>query len=760
MKKILGLFSFFITLNIILFAQTGIIKGFIYYDNNGEPVSYCSVQLKGTSYGALTDQNGSFVINKIPNGVYILETNTMMGYSRISDTIIIDKNTVSKRYFLKVSAVNIGGVEVTAESQRRIQETRISVISVTPKEMAKMPSIGGQPDFAQFLQVFPGVVSTGDQGGQLYVRGGTPIQNMLLFDGMLIYNPFHSIGLFSVFDTEIISAADVYTGGYGAEFGGRISSVMNITTRDGNKKRLAGKVDVNTFGAKLLLEGPLLKLNETRKTSISYIASIKGSYLEQSSKIFYPYLSENGLPYNYFDLYGKVSLGVENGSKISIFGFRFDDQVNFPDIAMYKWKNWGFGTNFLLVPGTEPTTISGSISYSNYLSGLNDVNYFPKQSSIDGFLANMGINYYLGKSVLNVGFDLTGYKAEYQFYTKAGLLQSVEDYTTDVALFVKYKYNFNDRLLIEPGFRFQYYASMSAAVPEPRIAIKYNVNKEKTIRLKLAAGIYSQNFTTITSDRDVVSLFYGFLSSPEALPDSFNSRYMQDYLQKAQHVIFGIEMDIIKYTTINIEGYYKNFSQLTVVNRYKLFESDPNYIWENGNAYGGDISFKYDHKNLYIWATYSLGFVKRNDGKVTYNPHFDRRHNVNILASYAFGKQVRKTWQFDIRWNYGSGFPFSQDQAIYPHSTLGGTISGDYTSENEELYYLLGDLNGGRLPSYQRMDVGLKKKIFIGEHNVIDLSASITNVYNYKNIFYVDRITSEKIYQMPFLYSFGVTWSF
>ena len=555
-----------------------------------------------------------------------------------------------------------------------------------------------------------------------------------------------------------MSSADVYTGGYGAEFGGRISSVMNITTRDGNKKRVSGKVDLNTFGAKLLLEGPIVKMSEKSSTSVSYIASIKGSYLEQSSKLFYPYIGDAGLPYNYMDLYGKVSLSSEKGSKVSFFGFRFDDLVNFPEIAVYNWNNWGFGTNFLLVPGTEPTTISGSISYSKYLSGLNDPNFYPKESSIDGFLANMSFNYYLGKNQFIVGFDMTGYQAYYKYFTRGGIEKDLSDYTTDIAIFAKYKVNYRDKFIIEPGFRFQYYASMSTGVPEPRLAMKYNISK--SFRLKLAAGIYSQNFTTITSDRDVVSLFYGFLSSPESLLDTFDHKAMNDNLQKAQHLILGAEYDLNNYTTFNVEAYYKNFSQLTIINRYKLFDTDPDYIWEKGNAFGGDISFKYDHKNLYIWAVYSIGWVNRNDGRLVYNPHFDRRHNINILTSYAFGKKARKTWQIDVRWNYGSGFPYSQNQAIYPHSTIGGSISGDYISENESLYYLLSDLNGGRLPSYQRMDLSMKKKFFLGERNIIDLSASVTNLYNYKNIFYVDRVTSQKIYQMPLLYSFGVSWSF
>ena len=204
----------------------------------------------------------------------------------------------------------------------------VFVSIITPKEIKQLPSVGGEPDLAQYLQVVPGVVFTGDQGGQLYIRGGSPVQNKVLLDGMIIYNPFHSIGLFSVFDADIIRNADVYTGGFGAQYGGRISSIMDITTRDGNKNRLAGKVSATTFGAKLLLEGPIVKQKEEGGGSSSFIFSLKNSYLNQTSKSLYSYIDTNGLPYKFTDLYGKISLNGNNGSKFNLFGFNLLCQRN------------------------------------------------------------------------------------------------------------------------------------------------------------------------------------------------------------------------------------------------------------------------------------------------------------------------------------------------------------------------------------------------------------------------------------------------
>ena len=316
------------------FSQHAVLKGFTYDEATGESLPYCTIQLMGTSYGALSDVSGAFLINKIPTGTYAVKV-SRMGYVDLIDSITVSANgTITKRYSISPNSQTLDAVQIVGENTRKEQETRTAVISVTPKDMSKMPAIGGQPDFAQYLQVLPGIISTGDQGGQLYVRGGTPVQNMLLLDGTILFNPFHSIGIFSVFDMDIMSSADVYTGGFGAEFGGRISSVMDIKTRDGNKKRLAGKVDVSNIGAQLLLEGPLYKLKDDRKTSVSFILSGKGSYLEQSSKVFYPYVeSADGLPYSFLDLYGKITLATRNGSRWNLFGFNYTDRVKYSSVV-------------------------------------------------------------------------------------------------------------------------------------------------------------------------------------------------------------------------------------------------------------------------------------------------------------------------------------------------------------------------------------------------------------------------------------------
>ena len=239
MKKLLIISLIFICSNI--FAQTGNIRGFVYDKESGEPIMFCNVFLKGTSIGAATDVNGMYNISKVQAGEYTIIA-TYLGYDSSKVNITLKNGQIlSQNLELKESSIKLNEIKISAEREEMKTEVKVATIKISKKDLEMVPTIGGEPDLAQYMQVIPGVVFTGDQGGQLYIRGGSPIQNKVLLDGMIIYSPFHSIGLFSVFDSDIIRNTDVYTGGFNAEYGGRISSIMDIKTIDEIKKNLAEK---------------------------------------------------------------------------------------------------------------------------------------------------------------------------------------------------------------------------------------------------------------------------------------------------------------------------------------------------------------------------------------------------------------------------------------------------------------------------------------------------------------------------------------
>lgn len=255
-----------------------------------------------------------------------------------------------------------------------------------------------------------------------------------------------------------------------------------------------------------------------------------------------------------------------------------------------------------------------------------------------------------------------------------------------------------------------------------------------------------------------MNFFTGFLTAPDneiAKPDG---SIAANNIQKATHFVGGVEIDVndLEFT---VEPWYKKFNQLIAINRYKLLQSDPDFSIETGKAYGIDFTGKYAKGRHYIWAVYSYGYVDRNDGRQTYPTPFDRRHNINLLASYNAGKKW--DWEFSARFNYGSAFPFTQTQGFYEKVDFGNGIGTNYLTQNGNLDIIyLNKINGGRLSDYHRLDLSMKKKFFLQKKSVIEASASLSNAYNRQNIFYIDRIRNTREYQFPIFPSFGLSWIF
>lgn len=767
-RKILAACLLFIAHILTVSAQNGEVRGFVYDKESGEPIIYTPVYILQTMSGATTDINGFYAISKVKPGSYTLRCYAL-GYDSIKLNINIQEGRITNQniYLPRVSR-QLKEVEIKGEKQKNRTEVKVSNVTITQKELKQLPSFGGEPDLAQYLQILPGAVFSGDQGGQLYLRGGPPVQNRVMLDGMTIYNPFHSIGLFSVFDADIIRTADVFAGGFNTQYGGRIGSIIDVSTREGNKKRLSGKVSVNPITAKALIEGPIDKFTEGGGSS-SFIFSIKNSYLNRTSQMLYPYADPenrtNGLPYSFNDVYGKYSYIGSGGSKVNIFGFRFDDATDLPQ-TQYRWSNYGFGSNFFIVPEGS-TIINGAASYSQYDMEQIEADNRPRESGIGGFNIALNFTNFLGKDDIRYGFEINGFKTVFKYFNTYGLGLAQEENTTELCGFVKYK-KVTGRFVIEPGFRVQNYASLSNYSFEPRLGVKWNTTD--WLRVKASAGMYSQNLVNAVSDQDVINLFYGFLSGPESdLQDKFEGKNVVHRMQTAIHYIGGLEFDVGLHGEINVEAFYKDFTQLTNINRDKKFDNTAanqnkperervSYIIETGNAYGADIRYKYEHKNYYLWAVYSLTYVNRYDGLRNYFPHFDRRHNFNLVATYTFGNQG--SWSFNTRWNFGSGFPFTQTQGFYEQLNFSGGVGSNFLNQNGSLTPYFTDINTGRLPYFHRMDMSLSKKIKFSETRTLTITVAATNVYNRANIFYFDRANYRRVDQLPIMPTLGINYSF
>jgi hypothetical protein len=759
-----------LTLGTFTFAQ-GTVRGIINGDEDGNSVPFARVAIIGTELFTMTDGDGLFSIPKVPNGDYVLIVRAT-AFEEYKKEISVTSGGFVDLSIELVSGKVLNKVNVDWRDKDRKIDPGISVVKITQKDILRVPVTGGVADIAGYFQTVPGVVTTGDQGGQVYVRGGTPIQNKILLDGMTIYNPFHSIGFFSVFETELIRSADIYTGGYNAKYGGRISSIMDITYRDGNSKRFGGKVGISPFTSSLLLEGPISRAN-----NVSFVLAGKASVLEQTSKALYPYINEGeGLPFNFYDLYGKISIKGDAANKLTLFGFSFNDQVTYQAISNLQWNSFGGGSNFIFVPQNSELFMKGRLNFSSYDITLEEENLQDRTSGIFGAEMAFDFTYYLeGKSRLDYGFGFNLFRTDFNTFNEVNKPIEVSSNTNEAGAYISYRHVAkNRRLILEPSIRFQGYSSVGQVTAEPRFSGKFNVTD--FFRIKAAGGYYTQNFTSTTSDKDVVNLFYGFITAPENLPSNFitpdgTERPIKNGLQKAWHAIGGAEVDLSDNVSLQVEAYYKWFTQMTNINRNKIFEDiDDNsqiddlykkdFIVESGQAYGGDIVLTYNSKKLYLWGVYSLGKVTRWNGFETYAPVFDRRHNINFIGTYTFGENA--DWEVTARWNLGSGLPFRQTVGVYESPEI-GSIDEDYVSGNpSELTFLYDNQNNGRLPTYHRFDMNLKKTIEPKKNKNMkwEIVAGVTNMYSRQNIFYVNRVTNEKVYQLPIMPSAAVSLKF
>jgi len=721
--------------SIALAAQTGLIRGHAYDAETGEPITFGNAVLEGTTIGTNTDIDGFFTLTDVPVGIYQLQI-SFIGYETTSVEVNVKEDgVIYKKILVNSGGVQLQAVDISARRESARTEVQISKLQVTQKQIKALPSTGGDADILQYLQVLPGVITTGDQGGQIFIRGGSPIQNKIMLDGMTIYNPFHSVGFYSIFETELIKKVDVLTGGFNAEHGGRISAVVDINTREGNNKRLAGQLSASPFMVKALIEGPIIKLQED-KGAASFVLTGKRSIIDQSSQSLYSYAGVNdtiGLPFFFNDLYGKLSFKSNNGSKFNVFGFNYQDEYDNPLIAKIGWQNSGGGMNFNILPSSSSLIVSGIAGYSDYQSQIVEGSGQPRSSEIREFFLGLDFGFFDGNYELKYGVEVKSIFTNFNFTNQFNVSLEQFQNTTELSGFVKFRQSW-DRLVIEPSVRLQYYASLPEGSIEPRFGLKYNISDH--VRFKLAGGLYSQNLISSSNERDVVKLFTGFLSGPES------------------------KVDFLKNFEVNIEGYVKNYPQLIIVNRNKVSLEDSNFATETGIAYGGDISVKYQTKNWYLWTTYSLGFVNRNDGEQIYRTIFDRRHNLNFLASYYFGKEL--DWQVSARYNFGTGFPFTQTQAFYNYQPFLEGSSTPYETNNSENVGIIyaDERNGGELPPYHRVDVSAQKTIKFSKNMNAVVVASVTNATDRDNIFYFDRVRYERVNQLPLLPSLGVKFNF
>ncbi|MCS7298231.1 MAG: TonB-dependent receptor [Bacteroidia bacterium] len=750
----------------LLWAQ-GVIRGSV-LDNEGEPVVGAQVVLFPLQRGTLTNTEGLFSITGISYGRYRLRV-TAIGIDTLWQEVEVSarRPVVTLKLQATVSSIDIETVEIIESlNPSRIDPTRItiSVTPISPRQIFQLPSFG-VPDVAQYLQVIPGVVFTGDQGGQLYIRGGTPIQNLTLLDGAIIYSPFHTLALFSVFETDILRQVNVYSAGFGAEYGGRISSVIDLRTRAGDFDRFGGRLYTTPFVSGGLLEGPLPLLKNA-----SWIASAREGHIQPVVPRLYPYLRDS-LPFQFQDVYGKLTFG-RGPDQFNLWGFRQTDEVDLGRDGRNRWTQWGGGLNFSNLPSATRVRITGNLAYTRFSNSFETPGeLLPRYSEIGGFNGGFTFSYLFNADELSYSVDVRGFSTDFLFTNALGFITQQRQSNTEFAGWIKYQKTFRQAeqdeqgelrfrtlAVIEPSVRLHFYNTYSYLSVEPRLRAKYSAPRWS---LQAAIGRYVQNWVAAVSDRDVVILFQGFLTAPELAAN----QQLSHPLQEAYHVSAGTEYQLGN-MLVSAEGWYKRFTQLTIINRERLFPEDPPFLTEVGYAQGLDLSLRYQSRHWSVYATYSYQYNRRNDFRIEYFPLWDRRHTANLVSTYRWGGWLRTSRlsemrrELSLRWTLGSGLPFTQTLGFFEKLLFFQGSQSPYVTAQGQLALLLSPAyNAARLPPYHRLDITFKQRWRLDSDFIIEGNITLLNLYNRPNLFYIDRISARRYNQLPFLPSIGITGS-
>ncbi len=764
---------------------TGTINGFVFDESNLETLIGANVYLKENFLGSSTNLSGYFVIPDVPNGEYTLICD-YIGFESKSQKITVKSNKEQRLHIkLSESTLIAETIVVEAESIRtseKLFRQPISKVELSAMEIKRIPQVA-ETDLLRSLQTLPGILPLSDFSSALYVRGGTPDQNLYMIDGSDVYNPEHAFGIFSTFNTDAIKHVDLSKGGFSSEFGGRLSSIMNVTYLDGNREEFEGSVSVSLLSAKTTLQMPIGNFG-----SIS--GSIRRTYFDQTIAKFIDdipnYYFYDGNIKAFFDLdaNNKVTLSFFRGR--DVLGYNFNE--NSSEDAGFNF-DWGNTTGSLrwtrvFTPKLFANFWVTASRFSSYfdLEGIeiNQENWLTDLT----FKGNLEYAMTSHWSLL-FGFEQKNLHGVYQEKFPSGLVD-VDARRTHYVGYLQTNWKPNNRWDIKTGLRYNYFDSdKDYQNIGPRFSAKYKLTE--TVNLKFATGIYHQYLHRVAM---------AFVSSLWTTSDQYQRE------STSTHLIGGFQKELNKHFFLEIEGYYKNYKNIYQFNQTFLTDitakdfnekgesiyNDTQALFDHGNGHsaGFEILLKKETGSITGWAGYSLAFTSHKYTNInqdkSYAPRHDRTHVFNLVSNLNINKlwkeyinenyqQGSSDWQFGVNFVYTSGQPITVPSSVYSTGTLpdlGGSLGqGPGGFQNFSVYP--STINSYRLPAYVRMDVSLT---YTKQYDGWSLSPyfQVFNVGNRKNIWFIqyeDESTNDAIMQnvntsgmLPLLPTLGVNVEF
>ena len=710
------IFSFIIIS--ILKAQTSIISGFVSDSSSGEVLIGANVFLQETGQGMATDLNGYYIIQEIVPGSYTIMV-SYIGFDMYKQkTRLSDDESKKININLVEQVVQLTEIEVTAEKLQRRNNIQPSKINLSPRMMKAAPALA-EPDLFRTIQALPGVLTTSEFSTGLVIRGGNTDQNLIMLDGITVYNPSHLGGVFSNFIVDGVKEAELIKGAYNAEYGGRLSAVLNVISREGNKNEFKGKASLSLLSAQTTLEGPSYKG--------AWVLSGRRTYFDLVlPKVLPDNIAENIPPYYFYDIQSHIFSDITSKDRISLSYYSGIDDLLFDTFGLDgQWGNNTVSGHYRRI-FSERLVGNILIANSRFFTefGLGGDNGLVSYNEIDDKTLSADFSWFKSSnSTLKFGAQLKKLGFEYTNKFQDSTQFQIKTEPLEFAQYIKLKYKPNDLFIIEPGLRLNLYdVYPDSLFPDLRLGLKYIITDNRY--LNFSVGNYHQFISTFQDDFNPSILDNWIAADTSVSPG------------KSMQIVLGYEEYIKNMYKIQIEGYYKDLKNLLTYEETRS-TTDANVSDEsladivtpaNGYAYGFEIFGQKMSGKLSGWVAYTYSISRKimnsiyADGEQEYYTNWDRTHAFSVLGNY----QINKKWETNWRLALQSG------QAYTP--ILGYYVQKFPESPEEIFRTIPGSRNSERYKPYSRLDIGAVYHGKIGKTN-IDFFFQIINTFNRSNTF-------------------------
>jgi hypothetical protein len=750
MKQFLPYFLFLLAFSTLQAQQKYTLNGYIKDAANGEELIGATVYISQLQSGTVTNPYGFYALS-MPPGTYDL-TVSYIGYKTLTVSVAITGNQ-SKNFELASEATVIDEIVITGKPiDENVTGIQMSRNTIDMTRVRKLPALFGEVDIIKNIQMLPGVISAGEGTSAFFVRGGSADQNLILIDEAPVYDPSHLFGLFSVFNADVIKDSELYKGGIPARFGGRLSSIIEVRTKDGNNKEFAGAGGIGTMAARMMVEGPF------QKEKSSYIVSARRSYAD----VFLKATNQDNTVY-FYDVNAKVNWKQNNNNRFFLAFYAGRDNFSFDQNFGFGWGNatgtfrWNHLFNERLFSNT--TLILSNFDYKLEID--DPVQGLDWTSNLQELSLKNDLNYFINlNNELSFGYHLAGRRFSPGKIEPTGggsiftSLELQKMYAIDHALYVNNKQRISDKLTFDYGVRLSIFQNIGTADvylyedPEDNVfinrtdtlhydaweTIKTYVNLEP--RFSAAYLITPSQSVKVSYNRMVQNTH---LISSGTVPIPFNTWSPSGYYLKPQiadQVALGYFRNFKNNMyEVSVETYYKYMQDVTdfADNAEIFFNEDLSTEFRQGTStsYGAEFFLNKKEGKLIGSISYTLSKTMRNIPGVNLDKEFaanyDRRNVVNVNAAYDLSDR----WTFGANFSYSTGRPITLPAGRYEY--------GEYNPD------VITERNGYRLPDYHRLDLSAtltpvrnKSRKWHGQWVF-----SVYNAYNRKNPFTIYTRTKQ-----------------